>query len=171
MNETCKLDMEPQTIEDYHVTFLSLHPSGNHLFDDTSRWWSLWYEYVLDTNNIPVYGARILLGPNRKPNTKNYILWIDSVHLFDPSCYIHCPFNFDFCSDIIKPNQYIIYLIGNFFSLLVLLSVLFHLFSLVSLFLKFLKFQKLNGTRPSAHDRIYTTSILVLLFIVKKDMS
>ena len=49
----------------------------------------------------------MLLGPNRKPNTKTYILWKDSIHLSDPSCYIHGPFNFDSRSDIIKPNQYI----------------------------------------------------------------
>ena len=101
MDETCKLDMEPQTTEDCQVTFLSGLPSDKHLCDDTSRWWPLWYEYVLDTNNIPVYGARILLGPNRKPNTKKYILWTNSVHLSDPSCYIQEPFNFDSRSDII----------------------------------------------------------------------
>ena len=41
MEGTCKLDMEPQTTRDYHVTFLSRHPSDNYLCDDTSRWWPL----------------------------------------------------------------------------------------------------------------------------------
>ena len=107
MDKTSKLDMEPQTTEDCQVTFLSGLPSDKHLCDDTSRWWPLWYEYVLDTNNIPVYGARILLGPNRKPNTKIYIRWTDIVHLSYPSCYIQGPFYFDSRSDIIKSNQYI----------------------------------------------------------------
>ena len=39
---------------------LSRHPSDDNLCDDTSRWQLLWYEYVLDTNSIPVYGARII---------------------------------------------------------------------------------------------------------------
>ena len=62
---------------------------------------------MLWIRNIPVYGARILFGPTRKPNDKTYILWIDSIHLTDSSCYIHGPFNFDSHSDIIKPKQYI----------------------------------------------------------------
>ena len=107
MNETCKLDMESPTTGNYHVTFLSRRPSDSHLCDDTSRWWPLWYEYVLDTNNIPVYGARILLGPNRKPNINFFILWTYFVHFFYPSCYIHGPFDFDSRSNIIKINQYI----------------------------------------------------------------
>ena len=99
--------MNPRKTGDYHVTFLSRHTSGLHLCDDNSRWWPLWYEYVLDKDNIPVYESRILLGPNRKPNLKKYILWIDSVQLIDSSCYIHGSFNFDSRSDIIKPNQHI----------------------------------------------------------------
>ena len=67
----------------------------------------------MDTNNIPVYEARILLGPNWKPNTKKYILWKDSVHLSDSSCYIHGPFNLDSRSDIINPTNMLLYVIGN----------------------------------------------------------
>ena len=114
--------MEPPTTGNYHVTFLLCNPSDNHLCDDTSCWWPLWYEYVLDTNNIPVYGARILLGPNRKSNIKLYILWTDSVHLSDPSCYIHGAFNFDSCSNIIKLNQYIAF--RNWEFLLISCSIL-----------------------------------------------
>ena len=71
MDETCKLNMEPQTIGDYHVTFLSPHPSDNHLCDDTSRLGPLWYEYVLNANKIHVYGARKLLGLYQKPKPKS----------------------------------------------------------------------------------------------------
>ena len=102
-DETKELDMEPQTTGDYHVTFLSSHSSDNHLCNDNSRWWLLWYEYILDKNNIPDYGSRLLLRPNRKPNTKKCILWIYSVHLSDPFCYIRGPFNFDSRSDTIQP--------------------------------------------------------------------
>ena len=101
------LNMNPQKTGGYHVTFLFRHTSDCHLCDDNSRWLPLWYEYVLDKDNSPVYESRILLGPNRKPNLKKYILWTDSVHLTDSSCYIHGPFNFDSRSDIIKPNQHI----------------------------------------------------------------
>ena len=66
--------MNPRKTEDYHVTFLSRHTSALHLCDENCRWWSLWYEYVLDKDNIHVYGTRILLGPNRKPNLKKCIL-------------------------------------------------------------------------------------------------
>ena len=100
------------------LCFLSNHHSNNHLCYDNSRWWVLWYEYVLDKNIIPVYGARILLGPNWKPNTNIYIFWIDIVHVSDPSCYIQGPFYFDSRSDSIKLNQYNV-VIGKFFSLLV----------------------------------------------------
>ena len=56
-SETLQLQMESETTGDYHVTFLLRHPSDNNLYDDEARWWSLWYEYVLDKNNVPVYGA------------------------------------------------------------------------------------------------------------------
>ena len=56
----------------------------------------------MNKKNIPVYGARILFGTARKPNDKNYIIWTDSIHLTDSSCYIHGLFNFNSCLDIIK---------------------------------------------------------------------
>ena len=65
------------------------------------------YEYVMDKKNIPVYGVRILFGSTRKPDDKKYILWKDCINLTDSSCYIHRPFNFHSCSDIIKPNQHV----------------------------------------------------------------
>ena len=97
--------MDPRKTGDHHVTFLFRHTSGLHLCGDNSRWWSLWYEYVLDKDNIHVYGSRILLEPNLKPNLKKYILSTDSVHLIDSSCYIHGPFHFDHRSDVIKSNK------------------------------------------------------------------
>ena len=66
--------MNPRKTGDYHVTFLSRHTSDCHLCDENSRWWPLWYEYIFDKDNIPVYGSRILLGPKRKPNLKKYSL-------------------------------------------------------------------------------------------------
>ena len=101
------MQLDSLTTGDYHVTFLSRHPSDNTLCDDAARWWPLWYEYVLDKINVPVYGARILFGPTRKLDLKKYILWTDSIHLTDPSCFLHGPFNFDTRSDVIKPKQYI----------------------------------------------------------------
>ena len=47
----------------------------------------------------------MLFGPKRKTDSKKYILWTDSVHLTDPSCFLHGPFNFDSHSDVITPNQ------------------------------------------------------------------
>ena len=36
-----------------------------------------------------------------------YILWTDSIHLTDPSCFLRRPFNFDTRSDVVKPKKYI----------------------------------------------------------------
>ena len=58
--------MKLETTGDYHVTFLSRHPSDNHLCDDNARWWPLWYEYILDEKNILVYGSSKKMGPNQK---------------------------------------------------------------------------------------------------------
>ena len=75
--------------------------------DDAVRWWLLWYEYILDKDNVPVYGVRILFGPTRKPDLKKYIIWTYSIYLTDPSCFFHEQFNVDARSDVIKPKQYI----------------------------------------------------------------
>ena len=149
--------MDSQTRWDYHVTLLSHHSSDNNLCDDNSSWLLLWYECVLYKNNIPVYGTRILLGPNWKRNTKKYILWTYSIPLSYPSCYIYGSFNFDSRSDIITPNHYFALINLDFF------LISYYALSIDSSIL----FQKRNITRPSRHDCIYTTSILVLLFIVK----
>ena len=58
-SETLHLQMESETTGDYHVTFLSRHPSDNTLRDDAACWWPLWYTYILDKNNVPFYGARL----------------------------------------------------------------------------------------------------------------
>ena len=89
-HETEILKMNSLLTGDYHVTFLSRHPT-----DNGSLWWFDWHEYYLDESNIPVYDARMLFSPRRKPDLTKYILWTDSVHLTDTSCFLHGPFNFD----------------------------------------------------------------------------
>ena len=69
--------------------------------------WPEWHEYYLNNSNIPVYNARMLLNPKRKPSLTKYILWTDSVHLTDTSCFLHGLFNLDSQSDIRSANQYI----------------------------------------------------------------
>ena len=93
--ETTLLNLDSKHTGDYHVTFIFRHPDVSHLCDDTDRWWPLWHEYKNDVNNVPLYGARMLFGPKRKLDLSKYILWTDSVHLTDSSCYLHGPFNFD----------------------------------------------------------------------------
>ena len=99
--------MNSKETGDYHVTFISRHPKVIHLCDDMDRWWSLWHGDKTDRNNVPIYGARILFGPKRKPDPNKYILWTDSVHLTDPSCYLNVPFNFDSHSDVITAKQHV----------------------------------------------------------------
>ena len=99
--------MIPSTTGGHHVTFLSRHPDDNHLCDDVARWWPEWHEYLLNDDNIPVYGSRMLFKPNRKPNLAKYMLWTDSIHLSDSSCFIHGPFNFDSRSDVISAKQFV----------------------------------------------------------------
>ena len=107
-SETLQLQMESETIGDYHVNLLSRHPSHYTLCDDEARWWPSWYEFVSDKDNVLVYGARLLFGPTRKPDLKKYTLWTDSIHLTDPSCFLYGPFDFDDRSDVIKPKQYVV---------------------------------------------------------------
>ena len=85
--ETLTLEMDSKTTGDYHVTFLSRHPDDGKLCDDKARWWPLWYEHANNSDDFPLYGARILLGPKRKPDPDKYILWSDSVDLTDTSCF------------------------------------------------------------------------------------
>ena len=99
--------MNPSTTGDYHVTFLSRHPDDNHLCDDVDRWWPEQHEYSLDDENTPVYGSRMLFKSNRKPNLEKYMLWTDSVHLTDSSCFIHDPFIFDSRSDVLSAKQFV----------------------------------------------------------------
>ena len=49
----------------------------------------------------------MLFGPKRKLDPTKYILWTDSIHLTEPSCYLYGPFNFDPHSDIITPKQHV----------------------------------------------------------------
>ena len=89
-----------------HVTFIS-RPDDIYLCDDITRWWYLWHEYKKDEDNVPLYGARMLFGPKRKQDINKYILWTDSIHLTDSSCYLHSTFNFDSHSDVITAEQHI----------------------------------------------------------------
>ena len=87
---------------DYHVTFLSRHCDDKHLCTDKARWWPEWHNYYLDDENFPMYGAHMLFSPKGKADQTNYILWTDSVHLTDLSCFLHGPFNFDSHTDIVS---------------------------------------------------------------------
>ena len=82
------LKLDPSTKGDYHVTFLSRHPDDNHFCDDVIRWWPEWYEYLLNDDNIPVYGSRILFTPNHKPNLAKYMLWTFFTRLKEFSCQL-----------------------------------------------------------------------------------
>ena len=61
--ETSILKMQPENTGDYHVIFLARHPVDKNLCDDNIRWCINWYEYALNDNSVPVYGARMLLSP------------------------------------------------------------------------------------------------------------
>ena len=100
------LNIQPDTTGDYPATFLARYPDDNYLCDDKSGQWHEWYEYKLDDNNVPAYGARMLFSPKRKSNLKKYILWFDSVHLTDTKYFTHGPFNYDAHDNIIQLNQY-----------------------------------------------------------------
>ena len=68
----------------------------------------MWYEYVLYKENVSVYGAKLLLGPTRKPSLRKYTFWTNSIHLADPSFFLRGLFNFDPHSERIKPKQYVV---------------------------------------------------------------
>ena len=76
--ETSLLDLDSKNTGDFHFTFISRHPFDSHLCDNTTRWWSLWHEYKNNKNNVPIYGARMLFDPKRKPDPSKYSLWTDS---------------------------------------------------------------------------------------------
>ena len=101
------MNLDSKHIGDYHAIFISRYPDDGHLCDDTARWFPLWHEYKNDKNNVPLYGTSMLFGPKRKPDLSKYILWTDSVHLTDSSCYLHDPFNFDSHFDVITAKQHI----------------------------------------------------------------
>jgi len=71
----------------------------------------------------------MLFGPKCKPDLRKYILWTDSVHLTDSSCYLHGPFNFDSNSDVITTKQHIVLTHWEF------LLTICHSFSIVPLIL------------------------------------
>ena len=63
--------MNPETTGDRHVNFLARHPDDTHVCDDKSRWWPEWHEYKLDSDNVSIYGDRVLFSPKRKPDPKS----------------------------------------------------------------------------------------------------
>ena len=71
----------------------------------------------------------MLFGPKCKPDLRKYILWTDSVHLTDSSCYLHGPFNFDSHSDVITAKHHIALTHWEF------LLTICHSFSIVPLIL------------------------------------
>ena len=90
--ETALLNMNSKRTDGYHVTFISRYPKDRYLCDNMGRWWLLWHKYQNDKNNVPIYGARMLFGKERKPNPDKYVLWIDSVRLTDFFYYLYGPF-------------------------------------------------------------------------------
>ena len=103
-HETEILKLYSLRTRNYHITFLSRHPTDKNFCDYAVHWWLEWHEYYLDDSNIPVYGVRMLFSPKRKADLTNYILWTDSIHLTDTSCFLYGSFNFDSQSDIISAN-------------------------------------------------------------------
>ena len=101
------LKMNSKTTCDYHVIFMSRHPDDVILCDDKARWWPLWYEYTNNLDNVPIHRARILFRQKRIPDPNKYILWTDSIHLTDTSCYLHGPFNFEPYSDNIPAKKHV----------------------------------------------------------------
>ena len=99
--------MNPSTMGNYHVTFLSRHSDDNHLCNNVAHWWTESHEYSLNDENIAVYGSRMLFKPNSKHNLAKYMLWTDFVYLTDSSCFIYVPFNFDSRSDVISAKQFV----------------------------------------------------------------
>ena len=92
------LKMRPETTGDYHVTFLSRHVMQIHVGN----------HYGMNMFSIKKYSClwiKNLLGPNRKPNLKKYILWRYSVPLTYSICLIHESFNFDSRTDVIRPKK------------------------------------------------------------------
>ena len=122
--------MDSLNTGDYHTNSLSQHPKDNHLCDDVSRWWLERHECQLDDQNVPVYDARILFDPKRKPNVDKDISWTDTVHLTDASCFIHYSFNCDSRSNIISTKTFIA--LGHWEFLLISCNVLGIVFSIIS---------------------------------------
>ena len=62
--QTITLQMNSLHTGDYHVNILSRYPNDSHLCDYIARQWLKQYIYHLDYRNGPVYGTRMLFGPN-----------------------------------------------------------------------------------------------------------
>ena len=62
-----------------------------------SRWWPIWHKYTTDIRDgIVTYGDQVEMFPNRRrPSSKLYIPWADTLDLCDPLVYLLGPFNFN----------------------------------------------------------------------------
>ena len=70
----------------------------------------------------------MLFEQRRKPDSNNYILWTDFVHLTDPSWYLLGPFNFDSHSDVITTKQHVVLTHWKYLFTILILLVLFSRF-------------------------------------------
>ena len=50
---------------------------------------------MLDSENISVFGTRVLFGPNHKLHMKEFILLTDTIYLKNSACYLRGIFDFD----------------------------------------------------------------------------
>ena len=104
-DELTPLKIDSKHAGDYHSMFIPWCLDDSHLCDETTRWWLLWHEYTNNKSNVPIYDARMLCGPKRKPDPNKYILWTDSIDLTDPSSYLYSTFHFNSRSHMVR--QYI----------------------------------------------------------------
>ena len=65
------LSIDSKNTDDHHVTFIFRYLDDNHLFDNTTRWWSLWHEYNNNNSKVAIYGARIIFDPRHKLDPKH----------------------------------------------------------------------------------------------------
>jgi hypothetical protein len=61
-----------------------------------SRWWPIWHKYTTDRHGVVTYGDQVKIFPNRRrPSSKLYIPWADTLDLCDPLVFLFGPFDFN----------------------------------------------------------------------------
>ena len=61
-----------------------------------SRWWPIWHKYTTDRHGVVTYGDQVEIFPNRRrPSSKLYIPWADTLDLCDPLVFLFGPFDFN----------------------------------------------------------------------------